>query len=83
MSGTLGKVSGTPGKVSGTLGKVFHNKTSWNITKYGILNLAMHGIIPLMDKRFTLSEDEEQEQDQDTLNKTISDLIQEKDVAKE
>ena len=35
-----------------------------------------------MDKRFTLSGDEEEEQGQDTLNKTISDMIQEKDLAK-
>ena len=67
---------------SDMLEEMFHNKTSWNITKYGILNLALQGVIPLMDKRFTLSDDEEQEQDQDTLNKTISDMIQEKDVPK-
>ena len=68
---------------SDVLEEMFHNKSSWNITKWGILSLALQGVIPLMDKRFTLSDDEEQEQGQDTLNKTISDMIQEKDVAKE
>ena len=59
------------------------SKTAWNITKYGVLTLALHGVIPLVDRRLALTEDEEQEEEEDTLNKTISDLIQEKEVAKE
>ena len=62
--------------------EMFQNRSSWNITKYGILCLALQGIIPLSDKRFTLSDDEEEDQSQDTINKTMSEMIQEKDIPK-
>jgi hypothetical protein len=68
---------------SDMLEEMFQSKTAWNITKYGVLTLALHGVIPLVDRRLALTEDEEQEEEEDTLNKTISDLIQEKEVAKE
>ena len=67
---------------SDVIEEMFQNKTSWNITKYGILSLALQGVIPLMDNRFTLEDDQEEEQGQDTLSATMSEVIQEKDLPK-
>ena len=65
---------------SDMLEDMFQSKTAWNITKYGILKLALHGVIPLVDRRLALSEDEEDEEEDETHNKTINDLTQEKEV---
>jgi hypothetical protein len=60
--------------------EMFTSKTQWNITKYGLLSMALHGVIPLVDQRLSLSEEEsEQDKEDTTRDVTISDLTQEKD----
>ena len=60
--------------------EMFASKTQWNITKYGLLSMAIQGIIPLVDQRLSLSEGESEQDKEDTTNEVnISDLTQEKD----
>ena len=60
--------------------EMFTSKTQWNITKYGLLSMALHGVIPLVDQRLSLSEEEsEQDKEDTTRDVNISDLTQEKD----
>ena len=68
---------------SDMLEDMFQSKTAWNITKYGVLTLALHGVIPLVDRRLALSEDEEAEEEDETQNMTINDLTKEKEVTKD
>ena len=68
---------------SDMLEDMFQSKTAWNITKYGVLTLALHGVIPLVDRRLALSEDEEVEEMDETQNMTINDLTKEKEVTKD
>ena len=62
--------------------EMFHTKSSWNIARWGILSLALQGIIPLMDNRFTLEDNQEGEEGQDNLSATMSEVLQEKDLPK-
>ena len=59
--------------------EMFTSKTQWNITKYGLLSMALHGVIPLVDQRLSLSEEESEQDKEDTTDVNISDLTQEKD----
>ena len=58
---------------------------AWNITKYGLLSLAVHGLIPVIDKRLNLSpEHSEDETEFQTTDDIIgSDLSKENDTTKD
>ena len=62
--------------------EMFHTKSSWNIARWGILSLALQGIIPLMDNRSTLEDNQEGEEGQDDLSATSSEVLQDKDLPK-
>jgi hypothetical protein len=62
---------------------MFTSKTQWNITKYGLLTMALHGVIPLVDKRLALSEESEDDEEGATHDVTINDLTKEKDTTKD
>jgi hypothetical protein len=62
---------------------MFTTKTGWNITKYGLLTLALHGVIPLVDRRLALSEKSEDEEEDETHDMTINDLTKEKETTKD
>ena len=63
--------------------EMFTSKTQWNITKYGLLTMALHGVIPLVDKRLALSEESEDDEEGATCDMTISYLNKEKDTTKD
>jgi hypothetical protein len=56
----------------------------WNIQKYGLLSLALHGVIAVVDKRLTLSPEHSVDETEVQTNDIIgSDLSKENDTAKE
>ena len=61
---------------------MFHTRSSWNIARWGILNLALQGIIPMMDNRFTLEDNEKGDEGQDNLSATSSEVLLDKDLPK-
>jgi hypothetical protein len=63
--------------------ELFTTKTGWNITKYGLLSLALHGVIPVVDRRLVLSEKSEDEDEDKTHNIVESDVSKENDTAKD
>jgi hypothetical protein len=62
--------------------EMFHTKSSWNIARWGMLSLALQGIIPLMDNRFTLDDNQEGEEGQDNLSTTVIEVVPDKDLPK-
>ena len=62
---------------------LYTTKTGWNITKYGLLTLALHGVIPLVDRRLALSEKSEDKEEDETHDMTINDLTKEKETTKD
>ena len=62
--------------------EMFHTRSSWNIARWGILNLALQGIIPMMDNRFTLEDNEKGDEGQDNLSATSSEVLLDKDLPK-
>jgi hypothetical protein len=67
---------------SDMLEDMFHTKSSWNIARYGILDFALKGIIPLMDNRLHLEDNQEGEEGQDNLSVATTEVLQEKDIPK-
>ena len=55
---------------------------TWNINRYGTLDLALRGVIPILDKRMNLEDEEEEDEE---VNDTIvtSEVSNNKDNAKE
>ena len=58
------------------------NSSTWNISRYGTLDLALRGVIPILDKRMNLEDEESGEEE---ANDTIvtSEVSNDKDNAKE
>ena len=61
--------------------EMFHTRTSnaWNISRYGILDLALRGVIPITDNRISLDDI----QGGDVEANETSEVVNEKDIPKE
>ena len=56
----------------------------WNIQKFGLLSLALHGVIAVIDRRLVLSPEKSVDEAEDQTNEIHeSDLSKENDTAKE
>ena len=59
------------------------NSSTWNISRYGVLDLALRGIIPIMDNRLHLEDNQDEGGEINNISSATSEVPQEKDISKD
>jgi hypothetical protein len=59
------------------------NSSTWNIARYGVLDLALRGIIPIMDNRLHLEDNQDEGGEINNISSATSEVLQEKDISKD
>ena len=58
------------------------NSSTWNISRYGVLDLALRGIIPIEDNRLSLDNNQGEGGGINNISEAISEMPQGKDISK-
>ena len=58
------------------------NSSTWNISRYGVLDLALRGIIPIEDNRLSLDDNQGEGEEINDISEAISEMPQGKDISK-